>query len=182
MAMYSSKTVLVNASSIALMIDQAFSQLTGENGHFGSRVVVSALNAGYAVRGTVRRSETALTVLNAKPVQPYRDHLELVTVNHILADGAIDEAVQGIGYILHIPSRSANRRNTIPCLGPPNQLGVIARTCFQVSTPRIVSPGQSLQGCCVIERNSDPINMLMSPMVLMAFLDMALGSPLTFER
>jgi hypothetical protein len=52
----------------------------------------------------VRNSEKAQNVLNAKSVQPYRAQLEMVIVNDILAEGAFDDAAEGMDYVLHIAS------------------------------------------------------------------------------
>lgn len=63
-----------------------------------------ALKAGHKVRATVRRSEAAEKVLDAKSIEPYRSQLEVVIVEDILKDGAFDSAVQGIEAVLHIAS------------------------------------------------------------------------------
>ncbi|KAN0104873.1 NAD(P)-binding protein [Hyaloscypha variabilis] len=78
--------------------------ITGANGHLGFRALVSALEAGYQVRAVVRRPAAAEQIKNAKSIQPYHNKLEIVFVQDLLKEGAFDDAVVGVDYILHIAS------------------------------------------------------------------------------
>ncbi len=78
--------------------------VTGGSGHLGFRVIAVALSSNYHVRAAVRSSEKAAQIKAAKSVQGYLDKLEFVIVPDILADGAYDEAVKGVDYILHVAS------------------------------------------------------------------------------
>jgi uncharacterized protein YbjT (DUF2867 family) len=79
-------------------------QITGANGHLGFRALVSALEAGYQVRAVVRRPAAAEQIKTAKTIQPYLNKIEIVFVQDLLQEGAYDDAVIGIDYILHIAS------------------------------------------------------------------------------
>ncbi len=80
--------------------------ITGASGHMGYRAVINALEAGYNVRAAVRshaKAETILTAASTKALAPGK-RLQIVFVPDIIADGAYDEAVRDVGYILHIAS------------------------------------------------------------------------------
>ena len=79
-------------------------QITGGSGHLGFRVVVSALEAGYKVRAAVRCKDKASAIKAAPSVSRYLDSIEFAIVPDILEDGAYDEAVYGVSYILHSAS------------------------------------------------------------------------------
>lgn len=79
-------------------------QVTGANGHLGFRVLVSALEAGYRVRAVVRRPAAAEQIKTAKSTQPYLNQLEIIFIQDLLQEGAFDDAVIGIEYVLHIAS------------------------------------------------------------------------------
>jgi len=76
--------------------------ITGVNGFIASRTAETFLEAGFSVRGTVRRfaSGKALQEVLAQ----YGSKLELVEVPDITIDGAFDKAVQGVTAILHMAS------------------------------------------------------------------------------
>lgn len=78
--------------------------VTGGSGHLGFRVIISALDAGYKVRAAVRSEFKADLIKAAPSVQAHLDKLTFVIVPDILADGAYDEAVKGVSYILHSAS------------------------------------------------------------------------------
>jgi hypothetical protein len=65
------------------------------NGYIASVTVGASLDAGYSVRGTVRRIDSAKTL---ERLQSYVDagKLEIVEVPDITVEGAFDEAVKGM--------------------------------------------------------------------------------------
>ena len=80
--------------------------ITGASGHMGFRAVVNALELGYQVRAAVRNQDKADVILNApsmKALAPGKK-LTFFFVPNIVADGAYDEAVKDVTYILHIAS------------------------------------------------------------------------------
>jgi nucleoside-diphosphate-sugar epimerase len=78
--------------------------LTGGTGHVGYRTLIEALSKGYKVRAAVRSEEKAAEVKAAKPTQPYLGQLTFVVVPNIEKEGAFDEAVKDVEYIVHIAS------------------------------------------------------------------------------
>ncbi|MCJ1411993.1 hypothetical protein MMC19_006085 [Ptychographa xylographoides] len=80
--------------------------ITGATGHIGFRVLVEALQAGYSVRAAIRSSDKSKTVLAAPSIKKLAPgtKLSFVIVPDILADGAYDEAVKGVKYIIHLAS------------------------------------------------------------------------------
>ncbi len=77
----------------------------------GFRVVVEALQLGYKVRAAVRKEEGFEQIKAAKSVQPYVSQLEHVIVPDILPDGAYDEAIKGVDYIIHLASPISHPEN-----------------------------------------------------------------------
>ena len=80
--------------------------LTGASGHMGFRALVEALSAGYSVRAAVRSQNKADLILAAPSIKALSpgSKLQFVIVPDILADGAYDEAVKGVMYIVHCAS------------------------------------------------------------------------------
>jgi uncharacterized protein YbjT (DUF2867 family) len=78
--------------------------VTGGSGHVGFRTLAFALQSGYRVRAAVRSPEKAAQIKGAKSVQGYPDRLEFVMVPDIVADGAYEEAVKRVDYVLHVAS------------------------------------------------------------------------------
>ncbi|MCJ1451312.1 hypothetical protein MMC28_001648 [Mycoblastus sanguinarius] len=80
--------------------------ITGASGYLGYRAVVNALEAGYHVRAAIRSQAKADVVLNAPSVKALSpgSKLDFIFVPDILADGAYDEAVKGVKYVIHIAS------------------------------------------------------------------------------
>ncbi|KAL5344871.1 hypothetical protein ACLOAV_010268 [Pseudogymnoascus australis] len=80
--------------------------LTGSTGHVGFKVLVQALELGYSVRAAIRdpsksskiQSTESIKLLNPGP------RLSFVTVPDITVDGAYDEAVKSVKYVIHIAS------------------------------------------------------------------------------
>jgi len=80
--------------------------ITGGSGHIGYRTILEALEAGYRVRAAVRsqpKADKILTAPSIKALSP-RDRLTFVEVPDLTADGAYDEAIQGVDYAIHIAS------------------------------------------------------------------------------
>lgn len=83
--------------------------ISGISGFLGFRVLATALEHGYRVRGAVRR-EAQIAEIKAVPIlKPYLDNLEIVVVPDILADGAFDEAAKNVTYIVHVASPLSGR-------------------------------------------------------------------------
>lgn len=80
--------------------------ITGATGHLGFRVLVLALEAGYNARVAVRNQSGADKVLAASSIKKLNSgsNIAFVTVPDIVADGAYNEAVKGVQYIIHCAS------------------------------------------------------------------------------
>lgn len=78
--------------------------ITGATGHIGFRTLVFALQAGYRARISSRKLAQAQALKRAESIKPYLDSIEFVEVPDFLADGAFDEAVRDVDYILHLAS------------------------------------------------------------------------------
>ncbi|KAI4679634.1 uncharacterized protein J4E84_008156 [Alternaria hordeiaustralica] len=76
--------------------------ITGANGTIGYACVVYALQTGYRVRCIVRRASAIETIKTGPSVQPYLDLIEYVAVPDNAVEGAYDEAVAGVDYVVHI--------------------------------------------------------------------------------
>ncbi|RSL53581.1 hypothetical protein CEP54_010344 [Fusarium duplospermum] len=76
--------------------------VTGANGYIAGPVIAAFLEAGYAVRGTVRSKASADTLVKA--LSQHGDALQIVEVPDIIAPGAFDEAVKGVHAIAHLAS------------------------------------------------------------------------------
>lgn len=84
--------------------------ITGGNGHIGLRALVYALEAGYRVRAAVRSQAKADLISLAPSVQKLKsaDNLTFTIVPDLLKQGAYDEAVKNVKYIIHIASPITN--------------------------------------------------------------------------
>jgi nucleoside-diphosphate-sugar epimerase len=78
--------------------------LTGGTGHVGYRTLIEALSKGYKVRAAVRSESKIAEIKAAASTQPYLEQLTFIIVPNIEKDGAFDEAVQGVDFIVHIAS------------------------------------------------------------------------------
>ena len=78
--------------------------ITGVSGFIGYRVLLAALEAGYRVRGAIRRSEQAASIKTLPSVQKHLSNLDFVVVPDILAPGAYDKALKGVDYVEHVAS------------------------------------------------------------------------------
>jgi nucleoside-diphosphate-sugar epimerase len=80
--------------------------ITGGTGLIGIKVIQLALKAGYSVRAAVRsqaKADAVLATPTVKEISP-GSRLTFAVVPDILADGAYDEAVEGVKYIIHVAS------------------------------------------------------------------------------
>lgn len=83
--------------------------LTGSTGLVGFATLRAALNQGYKIRAAVR-SEKKAEIVRSNPTLKdiSEEQLSFVIVPDFLKDGAFDEAVKGVQYILHIASPVPN--------------------------------------------------------------------------
>ena len=89
-----------------------FVLITGATGHIGFRTLVTLLEAGYRARVTSRSLASAERLKTLPSIKPYADLVETVEIPDLLADGAFDEAVQGVDYILHLASPLPDDKHT----------------------------------------------------------------------
>lgn len=80
--------------------------ITGGTGHVGFKVIVDTLERGYSVRAAIRDISKSAGILATKSIKALNpgDRLRFSVVPDITADGAYDEAVKGVKYIIHIAS------------------------------------------------------------------------------
>jgi nucleoside-diphosphate-sugar epimerase len=91
------KTFLNMAGELAL--------LTGATGFVGFATLRQALKHGYKVRAAVRSEKKAETVRSNPTLKDIsEDQLSFVVIPDFLADGAFDESIKDVDYILHIAS------------------------------------------------------------------------------
>jgi nucleoside-diphosphate-sugar epimerase len=80
--------------------------ITGGTGHVGFKVIVDTLERGYSVRAAIRDSSKSAEILATKSIKALNpgDRLSFIVVPNITADGAYDEAVRGVKFVIHIAS------------------------------------------------------------------------------
>ena len=91
--------------------------ITGSTSHLGFRLLVDALHAGYNVNVALRSQAKADTVLEAPSVKtfaPSCSQLSFVIVETVRDDGAYDEAVKGVQYIIRVASHISVKAEEIP--------------------------------------------------------------------
>lgn len=86
--------------------------VTGATGFIGFRTLVETLKAGYRARAAVRNEGGIKKVKAAKSIQPYLSQLEFVLVPDIIKEGAYNEAVKDVDYIIHLASPTTNLDET----------------------------------------------------------------------
>lgn len=99
--------VVISRRNRAMAASNDLIFLTGATGFLGFRVLVSALQAGYKVRFSVRSAEKAKHVLSKPSIQalhPSDDTLSWVVVPDMSVPGAYDEAIRGAKYLIHTAS------------------------------------------------------------------------------
>jgi nucleoside-diphosphate-sugar epimerase len=81
--------------------------ITGATGHLGFRVLVLALEAGYHARVAVRNQAGFEKILAAPSIRALRSETNLtsIIVPEITSEGAYDEAVKDVQYIIHCAAR-----------------------------------------------------------------------------
>jgi nucleoside-diphosphate-sugar epimerase len=84
--------------------------LTGATGYLGYVTLIELLRAGYKVRAAVRSQSKIAAVESAPSFKALKASVEWVIVPDMTADGAYDEAVKGVKYVIHVAS-------PIPTLG-----------------------------------------------------------------
>lgn len=80
--------------------------ITGGSGHIGSRVIIDALEAGYAIRAVVRsqvKADRILSIPTIKKLNPGKK-LDFIIVPDLLVDGAYYEAIKGATHVIHVAS------------------------------------------------------------------------------
>ncbi|UKZ82668.1 hypothetical protein TrVFT333_010462 [Trichoderma virens FT-333] len=82
--------------------------LTGATGFIGFRTLVLLLEAGYRVRTAVRNAAGYEKIKALKSAAPYATQMEQIIVPDITVQGAYDDAVQGVKYIVHVASPFAS--------------------------------------------------------------------------
>ncbi|KAF1980729.1 NAD(P)-binding protein [Aulographum hederae CBS 113979] len=84
--------------------------ITGATGHVGFKAMLVALEAGYHVRAAVRSQAKADALLNNKTLKALNRSAQLsfVVVPDLQSDGAYDDAVKDVTYIIHIASPIMN--------------------------------------------------------------------------
>ena len=78
--------------------------ITGATGHIGFHVLMEALAKGYKVRIAVRSDAKFEALKAAKPLESYHDQLGHIIVPNIEQEGAYDEALNNVSYVIHIAS------------------------------------------------------------------------------
>ncbi|KAK0886970.1 hypothetical protein LTR02_017661 [Friedmanniomyces endolithicus] len=100
-----SKNEAANSFIMSPMIEKGSTVLvTGVNGFIASHVADQLLQAGYQVRGTVRSQDKANWLYALFDSIYAKGKFEAVTVPDMVADGAFDDAVQGVSGIVHLAS------------------------------------------------------------------------------
>ncbi|KAI0901029.1 putative cinnamoyl-CoA reductase [Annulohypoxylon nitens] len=77
--------------------------ITGVTGFLGFKVLTGALQEGYTVRAAVRSIEKAKTLSSHPKIVALgkADKLSFVEVPDICAEGAYDQAIKGVTYVIH---------------------------------------------------------------------------------
>ncbi len=78
--------------------------VTGATGHLGFRTLVFTLQHGFKARVALRKLEQAEKLKATASLKPYLNDIEFVHVPDITADGAYDEAIKGVDYVIHVAS------------------------------------------------------------------------------
>ncbi|KAJ5591675.1 uncharacterized protein N7459_002044 [Penicillium hispanicum] len=80
--------------------------ITGATGFIGFKVLLGALQAGYTVRAAIRSPEKAKTLASHPKITASgkANKLSFVEVPEITRDGAYDEAIKDVTYVIHLAS------------------------------------------------------------------------------
>ena len=118
--------------------------VTGASGYLGFRVVVNALEAGYNVRAAVRSQAKADVILAAASIQAIapQGKLHFVFTPDILSDGAYDEAVKDVQYVIHtaspLPSGSDDYERDLLVPALKGTTGILKSAILAPTVKRIV--------------------------------------------
>ena len=116
--------------------------LTGGTGHVGYATLLEALRAGYKVRAAIRRESSIAEMKATKSIQPYRSQLTFVIVKDMTQEGAFDEAVKGVDYIVHVasplPQPTDDYQATIIEPAVRGTIGILTSSTKEPSVKRIV--------------------------------------------
>ncbi len=85
--------------------------VTGATGHIGFRALAKLLEAGYRARVTSCSLASAEKLKDHPSIEAYADSAESFEVSDFLADGALDDAVRSVDYILHLASPLPDERH-----------------------------------------------------------------------
>jgi nucleoside-diphosphate-sugar epimerase len=91
---------MANSSKLVLV--------TGATGFIGFQTLVETLKAGYRARAAVRSEGGVKKIKAAKSMQPYLSQVEFILVPDIIKEGAYNEAVKDVDYIIHLASPTPN--------------------------------------------------------------------------
>ena len=140
--------------------------MTGISGLIGMRVLIFALRAGYAVRAQVRSEACARAVMKAPSIRALRvgSRLSFVIVSDLTKAGVLDNAVRGVGFIIHMASpvpkgvtnpshEELHARYTIPIyegemnvLRTAHKLGKSVRRIVVTGTEASIVPWEEFSG------------------------------------
>jgi nucleoside-diphosphate-sugar epimerase len=147
--------VCVNSSAIpkvgnVLTMPGKLVLMTGSTGHIGYHCLIEALSKGYKVRVAVRSAEKFATIAASKCIQPYLTQICECIVPDITKEGAFDEAVKGVDYVVHIASplgRSTNDfENTIIKPAVSATISILESAMKQPSIMKVVITSSSSVG------------------------------------
>lgn len=96
-------------------------QVTGGSGHLGFRVLINALESGYKVRVPLRSQDKIEAIKATRSIQGHLNDVEFVQVPDITQDGAFDDALVGVKFVIHSASPLAIsvRPSQSPCERQP---------------------------------------------------------------
>lgn len=89
-------------------------QITGISGFVGFRILVEALQRGYRVRGVIRKESQTATIKAAPSIQAHLQNLELVVIPDLTKEGAYDNVLGDVTYIIHTASAVPAFGNEVP--------------------------------------------------------------------
>ena len=80
--------------------------ITGATGHVGFRTLVLVLEAGYQVRAAIRSQAKVEEILETKSIQALKpgSKLNFTIVPDLTIDGAYQDAIRDVTYVLHLAS------------------------------------------------------------------------------
>jgi NAD dependent epimerase/dehydratase family len=79
-------------------------QITGVSGFIGFKILVLTLEAGYRVRGVVRKQDQISDIKNALPNQELSEFAEFAVLTDLTAPQSFDSVIDGVSYVIHVAS------------------------------------------------------------------------------